>query len=575
MTNPPKPESELTSAHYKGLRTPVAPWPFHIAAIMLLMVALAAVWRKVDASEVFFHLKAGQVILKNQQLPNRDIFSATSSVGMWVYFEWLWGLALATAMQLADSFLQRASEWIGVNFLCSIVATILVGLILIRSRRHEARWFESLIISILVMGGLLPVFQASPGIAALPVFLFSLLFTEATRKRWPLILYPAIAAIWANINIAAPLVLLIPLARAIFPDRPTITVREPITRKFFLMVAGAGAIGLLIVPHSYRIYSAWFHAGLISLESMEPNIVTALNDPSFWLRLVLALSFFGLSLWQRSISKWQVLSTAGLFPFAFAFSAEVINFLLVFLSGPAALALSKATQSTWNRRELLRNVAASGLLIGCVAWTAAVIAFGGITPNAWGSGVRPDKFPEMAAGRLSAIPIRATILNRRADAGYLLWRLWPGWKTAIDNRPGVYDEEFLEQYKSVWRGEAQWEAMLSLWRVQAVLGNREVFAESPGDNLYVRLADSDDWSAVYWDSDYILYVKSNIDLSSSNLSAFRQLKPGLTWSQQKSRIMTRLQWQELAADLRRAILDDPTNQEAHEFLRRAEVEIRS
>src|SRR5690349_16306464 len=89
-----------------------APWPYLIVFFWALVALAAGVWRKLDSGDVLFHLKAGQSILRTGQIPTRDIFSATSSVGIWVYFEWLWAMILAYAYQLR--------EWTGVNTLGTI-----------------------------------------------------------------------------------------------------------------------------------------------------------------------------------------------------------------------------------------------------------------------------------------------------------------------------------------------------------------------------------------------------------------------------------------------------------------------
>src|SRR5690606_9435509 len=135
----------------------------------------------------------------------------------------------------------------------------------------------------------------------------------------------------------------------------------------------------------------------------------------------------------------------------------------------------------------------------------------------------------MAAGRLASMPIRNSILNLSRDGGYLAWRTWPAWQITMDDRPRLYSPEQREQYELLWRGGGGWEMLLTQWRVNAVLGSPEIAFEHPEHNLFYRLAESGDWVPVHWDRLSILYVQQSISLRDSNLTAFRELKPGIPW----------------------------------------------
>ena len=539
-----------------------APWFFSLLAALALVGVIAACWRKIDVSEVLFHLRAGQVIEHTDQIPNRDIFSATSSVGIWVYFEWLWASALAWAF--------AAGKWAGINGVTIGLATVTSALLIARNRLADTKLFESLVIVTAVMIALLPGFQPTPLTAALPLFALALIMTEARRWRWPMIAFPAVAAIWANVSISAPLVLLIPIARFIFPDGFDNRTIMPIRRNFFGLIIIAGLLGLSVNPHSIRAFTAWWHTAGVLASEAPLHLAAAFLDSAFLLQAALAIAMITLTVAGRAFTKCQMAAGTVLLASIVFISPHAVRFLLIFLAAPAATGLAVLLRRTWEGPASVRMIAGAALLIACVAWFACTAAVARLMPDAFGKGIRAHVFPETAAGRLAAIPMRATVFHQKKDAEYLTWRLWPDWKTSIDDRPGFYDHNFLSQYEKVWQGGQRWQELFQAWRVNAVVGNRDVSARYPKHNLFDELADSEEWQAVYWDSLSIVYLRKGIDVSATNFEPFRVLKPGLTWAEMNDRIKSPDMWRELTADLRRAVQDAPENTDAVEFLRRAQ-----
>src|SRR5690606_29524679 len=108
-------------------------------------------------------------------------------------------------------------------------------------------------------------------------------------------------------------------------------------------------------------------------------------------------------------------------------SPDSLVFLLVYMAAPAARALTQLTGPLWVNHSL-RKIAAATFTLGNIALLAMVMSTTRMTPAVFGTGIRPDTFPETAAGRLSTIPLRASVLNPPEHGSYLVWRLWPSWK---------------------------------------------------------------------------------------------------------------------------------------------------
>ncbi len=557
----PAPKSNSGTDQQAFTRTS-APWGFALAAVGLLVVIIAACWRRVDSSELLFHLRAGKVIQDTGQVPNRDIFSAASLVDKWSYIEWLWAGVL--------SLIYKVSEWDGINALNVALAALLIFLLLRRCRTYGSRWFESITMVAFTMTALLPVFQPGPAIAVLPLFAVALMLGEG-RRLWPLALLPGVALLWANVHAGFFLPLLVPVARFMFPP-PGQEPRQPSgPRAYLAVIIAASIFAAFVTPHSVYMIPEVFGRLTHNLMASVNHPVETLSASAFLIRAFAVVAMMvAIFAGRLKFHKWQIF-TAGILAVACFFTDDALNFLLIFLSAPAALALNQFLARVWEINRV-RMAAATALLLTNVAFLSVVIALSGLTPDSFGAGLNPRAFPETAAGRLSAIPLRASILNTAENGGYLTWRLWPNWKICIDQRATLYSPEFREEYEKLWAGAVGWESRMTLWRVNAILGTNEILQRHPDQNLFHKLAVSSEWVPVFWDSYSILYLKQGINLSATNLSEFRQLKPGLPWPAMKARLKTAEQWREFGADLRRANMDDPNNAIAREFLKRTEAE---
>ncbi len=553
---------------------PGPPVIFTAIGCLLLLVLIVAHWRTVESSAALFQIKAGDVIYNTGEIPNRDIFSAASRVDAWVFFEWLWSMGASAAYRTGELIVERVAPvslhrlggWIGISVVNVVLAALTYGLLVFRLRNRGSGLLVALSVTVLTGVALLPGFQPEAAYAVLPLYVLSLIITEA-RSRLPMVLFAPLVALWANMHGSVVVAFIAPLASLLLPAPAQ---SGETRRKLYLaVIIAAGVVALFLNPHSVRIVPALWDLARVQAAGGASGLGAAVLDMSFIIRLALAAVFFLLALATRRLTLRDGFSIVILGVALCVLSSETVNFLLLYLSAPAARAITQLLAGTWQINRV-RYLAASATLLLCVGWAAMTVFSARLTPDAWGAGIRPRVFPETAAGRLAAIPLRATILNLSDDGGYLSWRLWPTWKVAADNRMEVYEPGFFDRYEDIWLGRPGWPAYLSLWRVHAVLGNADVSNRYPSHNLYYELATSEEWAAVYWDRQSILYLKSDIELASTNLSEFRQLKPGLPWNEMTALLQTPEEWREFKADLRRALIDDPGNAIAQEFLRRAE-----
>lgn len=537
------------------------PAPAVFLLLLLLLGTCATAWRKIDSAAVFMHLKAGQRILESGKAPTTDPFAAASDPQGWVYIEWVWGALLA--------FAHTYAEWIGVSALNVFCVGLLALLLLLRGRRHGARWGENIAVIAFATAAMAPGFQPLPERLALILFVLALLTSEA-KKLWPLVFLPLTAWAWGNSHPAFLLAFAVPVCRVIFPPREADGSRGKSPAAYLVVIAMTCLAAALVNPYSIRVVSSAFQTLISSSRDTLAHAGQIYATPPVLLQLPAALAFAWLALSARHLlQRWEIL-LGGLLLLGCIISPVSLTFFLVYAAAPAAAGLTLLAAPLWNTRRV--NWAASGAAVLTVAaMLAGNLTASRLDPRAFGAGVRPDAFPETAAGRLASLPLRNTLLNLPEDGGYLAWRVWPAWKITMDERATLYTPDQREQYDLLWQGRSGWQEQLNYWRVYAVLGRPSIAEKYPNGNLFYHLADSSDWSPVYWDRHSILYLESTINLGNSHLHHFRELKPGLSWAAQAARIQSPEQWRDLMADLRRALVDDPGNIVAQEFLENAQA----
>jgi hypothetical protein len=65
---------------------------------------------------------------------------------------------------------------------------------------------------------------------------------------------------------------------------------------------------------------------------------------------------------------------------------------------------------------------------------------------------------EGAAGFIAAQGLRGNVFNEYGDGGYLIYRLSPRARVAVDGRADLYGDKFIQDYMRVYEGASDWRA---------------------------------------------------------------------------------------------------------------------
>ncbi len=85
----------------------------------------------------------------------------------------------------------------------------------------------------------------------------------------------------------------------------------------------------------------------------------------------------------------------------------------------------------------------------------------------------------------------APIFNSYNWGGYVLWDLYPRYRSFVDGRTDLFDDEILEDYLRAWRADEGWQQVLDAWNIQTVL----IEPEAPLSDVLQR----NGWQRIYSD----------------------------------------------------------------------------
>ena len=160
---------------------------------VVVLAYLAALASPVFGADVFWHLKAGDLILGAGEIPAINTFSFTAANYPWIDNEWLAQIVLHQVST------QLGSQWLlmlrGASF------AIALGL-LFKLLRRKGGVIPSLALVFVSLAVAVPYLRLGPAMVALPFFVVELFLLEDPdwRKSRSMLLLPLLFLLWANLH---------------------------------------------------------------------------------------------------------------------------------------------------------------------------------------------------------------------------------------------------------------------------------------------------------------------------------------------------------------------------------------
>lgn len=481
-----------------------------ITAITFLAILTMALRVSVD-TDTWWHLRAGAWMIEEGKILRSDPFSYTRGGEAWVYPGWLAQIILYGIYTLAG--------FAGLNLFTALM--VLMAFAFVWSVMEAPVHLRAFVILLAVtVSGV--YWAARPHIIS---FLLTGIFFWALERfrggqRGAVMLLPPLMALWANMHggFAIGFLLLFAYVAAQFAEMLWSVLKHKLDLKaawrqgrrdlaWLGSVTGLSALGVGINPHGLQMLAYPLQTISIGVlqdfiqEWQSPDFHALHVQPFLWMLLLIMIAW--------AYSKREVRPNELFLVLGFAYLAMMAgrNIALFALVGAPSLArhaegalaphlrLRLRPDSAYHRRQRVLNL----LLFAVLVIAAGVKISLPLSPETNEEAVR-GQAPVDAVDELERLEPGAPVFNSYNWGGYFIWRLYPRYKTFVDGRTDLFDDEILQDYLLVWRADPGWQDVFARWGVQTVL----IEADAP----LVDALEPPGWQQLYADDRAVLISRS-------------------------------------------------------------------
>jgi tetratricopeptide (TPR) repeat protein len=466
-----------------------------LATLALLVFVAHRALVPMEETDLFFHLKLGQLILERHRIPFQNLFSFTYPDHPDPDLSW--------AFQVLVALLHRIGGFGAIVVAKTALIGAAVALVAAASRAHGAGPLAVLASLALAVVAAEPRFCERPhlitfvGLGALGLWLARGEHRSPPERarawRW----LPLGVWVWANFHAGVflgPPVVVAYLAGAHLDRRlagghPPGT--SPDERRAIAWALAASTLACFCTPATYRLpaYLLW-HTGLGSTRDIDEfRVADAWNDPWFFMGLALTLMVV-IAVGPRRL-RWRLaLPPLLLAPLAIRSVRFVAEWTLV--AAPLwAFGLTRMA-SGLRLPPRLPAIGAAVAALGLVIATGADRLLRFAAPL----GLRPDVVPFDAIDFATRHGLRQRLYSNLDVGCYLLWEGYPRYQVFQDARLPAYPDEFHRALDRTPLEPAAFDALLRRHGVQSAL------LSDAGVNARAGCFDPDEWALVYLSSDW-------------------------------------------------------------------------
>jgi tetratricopeptide (TPR) repeat protein len=491
-----------------------------LPALLLLSATLAwAAHRalfKLSETDLFFHLKLGEIIVDTQRLPLRNLFSFTYPDHP--------DPDLAWAFQVLMALAHRLGGFAAIVVTKTLLVVAAVALLWRAIERRGTAALPAALALVMAIEAARPRLVERPhlatfvGLGALALLLAGV---EAQPRRWRWL--PLLALGWAQLHAGVFLCPLLVLAWALgaaidqclgqspgvvaLPWRRLGVALALAVAATFATPAGAAlpryllwhtGLGATRVVDEFRHADAWNDPWFFALAAAALATAVGTARRRRW-RDVLPAALLGLLAWRsvRFVAEWALWSAPLL--------ADGLDRLLAAHAAP----LVRPT-----RAAAVAGVAIAAALLALIAGERV------LDPQP--PGLADDVVPFDAIEFVSRTGLRRRMFNDLDVGCYLAWQGWPRWSVFEDARLPAYPDELHRALDGTSLAPAAFDALLRRWDVDAAL-----LAE-PGINRRAGSFDPDEWALVWRTPSALVFARRTTEHAA--LIAERELPLGFEFA---------------------------------------------
>lgn len=486
-----------------------------IMALTFLSIFAMASRVSID-TDTWWHLRTGQFIAENREVPKSDPFSYTREGEAWVYPSAAW---------LTELRLYLLYDRLGPGALNLWVAAVVTGAFALIYFALSGGAFLRAFVLILAASASGVYWAARPYMAS---FFFAALFLWVLEDfRWKrkerLYLLPIAMLFWVNSHPGFAIgfllwgIYMLDGLLAVFGDTWETgkgLVREkfvsaarlrlgplPHAGLFMLLAASLNPSGPRILSYPFETLSIGILRNFIE-EWQSPNFHNAEVLP-FLLLLMLCFAALGASKKRIGLSDYLLVAGFGAMALMagrnislFALTAPIVltrhaEPILQELSAKFAINLSTATKPS--RLQAGFNWILLATLFAAVLFKASIIF-----PAKANQAAYANQIPVAAVEYLQRENPPGKLFNSYNWGGYLIWAL-PEYPVFVDGRTDLYSDELLTEWLQIVGAEPGWQTQLSQREVNLIL-------LEPHWPL-VQILESEGWQQIYADGMAVIYSR--------------------------------------------------------------------
>lgn len=473
------------------------------ASILVVFFAFIVSLRKVENFDIWWHIKVGESIVRDLQIPLQETFSHTMVGSSWTPHEWL--------AEVLFFLVHQVGGVNGLSIFTSFVVALTAWLCWLRGRHFGSGPWS---LAILIVWALLAArfrFMARPHIfffLLANLLLFSLEYLQAktseSKNAAVILAIPVILLCWVNTHGSFPLAygFLAVWACSEWYYRKVSWPVGVFIVCFLLVLANPGGIDTLLNMKDLFVKASLTNE-IMNEEFLPPSLT---GYPYFWSFLAATVLLTIFTLYKRALG-WLEVFTLVLTAIMAVKSVRFVA-IFVFASVPyVAVRLNVLLESDWIlRSSFLKKMMMHRYLGGVCCVLIMIVGFyDAYNPSKtyeWGVGLDKKTVPVNAADFLDQSGLNdIRLYNNFEYGGYLTYALFPRFKIARDGRAEIFaplNNAFMVN------SEQEYHLMMNRFRFQV-----SVVPIEPSNGFEKYMRGDPLWHLVYWDDQALIYVRGD------------------------------------------------------------------
>ncbi|MEW6617572.1 MAG: hypothetical protein AB1333_04125 [Patescibacteria group bacterium] len=489
--------------------------PRYITLIVITVIALALMSFVIRPNAEFNedlgrHIKLGEIISETHTVPNINLFTYTNPDFPFINHHWL---SEVIYFYLYSRFGSTGLEILTIFLLFSAFFT--VSYIAIKKSTLLASLF-SILLFIPLISDRIKVRPESFGYFLFALCLYFLFFKKTKHTIWVI---PLLVLLWINLHITFAFGGLL-IAAFILKEFITSHKEGTVIKNLFLF--GGLCIAVLFVnPNGWKgalaPLSIFGNYGYRIVENQNLFfLIPRLFNWIYIYHLVAVGTFLIFFVWwflsakKNKTTDWNIFSL-GLLTLICGIGGIVMvkNIPFFILSGIPTLALILShTQFPKKINKLfpeeLKTLLTSVLILGLLWFPFYFLKNGNIKMETYESG-------KYAVDFFIQKNIPGNIFNNFDIGGYLDYRLYPKYKTFVDNRPEAFPKEFFDEYISIQNNKEIRDVAFQKYNIQSIIFSHKDLTPWAQEFLGHMIQDKN-WKAVYFDGYAVIFTKKEFPL---------------------------------------------------------------